>query len=122
VYFDLGGNIKMDDNKNTEAIDEGKLEHVVGGTSDAKDCWFRCTPKNARVELKNGERRMWCNSLACTSGCACHGTTHCVDAWHWMNDDEQSPELLPAAYKNHFVKNQSGLKGRYRDPRAPEPI
>jgi hypothetical protein len=112
----------MDENKNAEVIDEQNLKHVVGGTSEPKHCWFKCAELNAEVETRNGERRMWCDNKICTSGCACHGTRNCIDAWHLMNDEGQSPKLVPAGYKNHDAKNNNGIKRRYVDPEAPLPI
>jgi len=111
----------MNENKtNTaEVIGEEQLEHVSGGTSDGKTCWFQSAAEgSAKVEWKHGAYRMWCTHFVCNSGCACHGTDHCVKAWHWISQTIVDPQLKPAGHANHNAKNKTGISNSFRDPDA----
>jgi len=80
------------------------LENVAGGTS-GRNCWFE--PENP-TNLEGGwpHVRVKCKSR-CTAQCGCHGTTHCVNRFH----------LVEQTSGNHITYPFPMSENNHSDPR-----
>ena len=86
-------------------IAEDDLEQAAGGTTSAdSECFFTCM-EHTYGKIEGGYTWKPCDQsgIKCW-GCACRGTRHCVDNWHWVDNDNF--ELVPTEYANHSIKKK----------------
>ena len=99
----------MDENKTLSEEQLGDVSgggpHLVSAPDSESKCYFQTNIALRTVIGENGQRVRQGKCTSICGKCSCHGTGHCVDKWHLLNDITH--ELEPAGFSNHAHKKVS---------------